>query len=311
MIHATSDHHASDPGDHSRPQADHEAHVDHSGHERMFRDRFWVCLALSIPVLLYSPMIQHWLGFTPPAFPGSAWIAPLFSVIIFAYGGLPFLRMAGPELRQRRPGMMTLISLAISVSFVFSLATLAGNPEDAFFWELVTLIDIMLLGHWLEMRSIRQASGALDELAKLMPDTAERLRADGGIETVAVDDLALGDLVLVRPGARVPADGRVVEGESSLDEAMITGESRPLAKAPGDRVIAGTTNGEGSLRVEVTATGDATSLAGIMRLVRDAQASKSPTQLLADRAAAVLFYAALAVAALTAIAWTAVVGPGA
>lgn len=321
MSHATSSHHANDhsahvehgddPGAHADRGGDHKAHVDHSGHERMFRDRFWVCLVLSIPVLAYSPMIQHWLGFRPPAFAGSGWIAPLFSVIIFLYGGLPFLHMAGPELRQRRPGMMTLISLAISVAFVFSLATLAGNPEDAFFWELVTLIDIMLLGHWLEMRSIRQASGALDELARLMPDTAERLRADGGIETVAVGDLVLGDLVLVRPGASVPADGRVAEGESSLDEAMITGESRPVSKQPGDLVIAGTINGDGSLRVEVTATGEATSLAGIMRLVGEAEASKSATQLLADRAAGLLFYAALAVAALTAIAWTAVVGPGA
>ncbi len=319
--HTEHQHHAR-PGPHASGHAarpprghdssgDHRSHVDHSGHERMFRDRFWVCLALSVPVVVYSPMIQHWFGFTPPALPGGTWIVPVLSVVIFAYGGLPFLRMAAPELRRRRPGMMTLISLAISVAFVYSLATLAGDPAEAFFWELVTLIDIMLLGHWLEMRSIRQASGALDELARLMPDTAERLRPDGGTETVSVADLLVGDLVLVRPGASVPADGRVAEGESSLSEAMITGESRPVAKRPGDTVIAGTINGDGSLRVAVTATGEATSLAGIMRLVRDAQASKSATQVLADRAASLLFYAALAVALVTAIAWTAAVGFGA
>ncbi len=279
------------------------ANVDHSGHEQMFRRRFWVCLLLSIPVLLYSPMIQEWLGFSMPDFPGSRWVTPVFSVIVFAYGGLPFLQMAAPELRNRRPGMMTLISLAISVAFVYSLGALLLPTEDSFFWELVTLIDIMLLGHWLEMRSVRQASGALNELAKLMPDTAERVRADGSSEEISLAQVRSGDLLLVRPGSSVPADGMVEEGESDVDEAMVTGESRPVKKMQGARVIAGTINGDGSLRVRVTATGDETALAGIMRLVEQAQQSKSNTQILADKAAGWLFYVALAVAAITAVAW--------
>jgi len=285
----------------------HDSHaghgVDHSGHEQMFRQRFWVSLLLSIPVLLYSHMVQQFFGFSMPSFPGSAWIEPVFSVIVFAYGGVPFLQMALPELRNRQPGMMTLISLAISVAFVYSLATLALPGQMPFFWELVTLIDNMLLGHWLEMRSVRQASGALNELAKLMPDTAERMRPDGSVETVAASSLATGDVVLVRPGASVPADGQVTEGESDVNEAMITGESRPVKKEAGAKVIAGTINGDGSLRVRVTATGEQTALAGIMRLVAEAQQSKSRTQLLADQAAGWLFYVALGVAALTAVAW--------
>lgn len=277
--------------------------VDHSGHEQMFRNRFWICLLLSIPVLLYSPTLQEWLGFAMPSFPGSDWLTPLFSVVVFAYGGVPFLQMAWPELRDRQPGMMTLISLAIIVAFVYSLATLVIPNTMGFFWELVTLIDIMLLGHWIEMRSVRQASGALNELAKLMPDEAERIMDDGSTEMVPVTALRHGDLLLVRPGATVPADGEIAEGESSVNEAMITGESKPVDKTVGDQAIAGTINGDGSLRVQVTATGDATALAGIMRLVGEAQQSKSKTQILADRAAGWLFYVALAVAVLTAIGW--------
>jgi Cu2+-exporting ATPase len=288
--------------------ADHRAHTDHTGHERLFRDRFWVCLLLSIPVLLYSPMIQRWLGFSVPAFPGSQWIVPVLSVAIFLYGGLPFLRMALPELQNRQPGMMTLISLAISVAFLYSLATTFLAMGENFFWELVTLIDVMLLGHWLEMRSVRQASGALEELARLMPDTAERLLPDGQVETVPVGQLSTGDRLLVRPGASIPADGTVLEGESDVNEAMITGESRPVKKRPGDKVIAGTINTDSSLRIEVSATGEQTALAGIMRLVQQAQQSKSRAQLLADKAAAWLFYTALAVAALTAIGWGIAVG---
>ncbi len=286
----------------------HTGHVDHSGHEEMFRRRFWVSLILSIPVLLYSPMIQHWLGFTMPAFPGSQWLVPVLSIVIFAYGGLPFLQMAVPELRNRQPGMMTLISLAITVAFVYSLAAQFLLEGETFFWELVTLIDIMLLGHWLEMRSVRQASGALDALAKLMPDTAERERSDGATEEVPVSQLRVGDMLLVRPGASVPADGEVERGESDVNEAMITGESRPVKKTPGAKVVAGTINGDGSLRVRVTATGEQTALAGIMRLVKEAQTSKSRTQVLADKAAAWLFYIALGVALITAIAWTIAIG---
>ena len=286
----------------------HSAHAGHgayhTGHEQMFRVRFWWSLLLSIPVLLYSEMIQMWLGFTPPAFPFSEWIPFVFSVIVFAYGGVPFLQMAVPELQERKPGMMTLISLAISVAFIYSVAAQFLNLGEGFFWELVTLIDIMLLGHWLEMRSVRQASGALNELAKLMPDTAERIHHGDTTETVPVSALKQGDLVLVRPGASVPADGEVVDGHSNVNEAMVTGESQPVHKIAGARVIAGTINGDGSLRVRVTATGNETALAGIMRLVEQAQQSKSKTQVLADKAAGWLFYVALAAALVTAIAWT-------
>jgi Cu2+-exporting ATPase len=276
----------------------------------MFRDRFWVSLVLSIPVLLYSANIQNWLSFTMREFPGSGWITPVLSVVIFVVGGVPFLRMAVPEVRNRQPGMMTLISLAISVSFVYSVAALTLDLGEGFFWELVTLIDVMLLGHWVEMRSIRQASGALDELAKLMPDTAERILPSGETETVSVNMLTEGDLLLVRPGASIPADGIVEDGESDVNESMITGESKPVKKEMGSIVIAGTINAQGSLRVKVDATGEATALAGIMRLVAEAQSSKSNTQVLADKAAGWLFYAALAVAVLTGLGWGLSVGLG-
>jgi len=276
----------------------------HEGHEQMFRRRFFVSTLLSIPVLLYSETLQGWLGFSVPAFPGSEWINPVFAVVVFAYGGVPFLRMAAPELRDRSPGMMTLISMAISVAFVYSLASVVFPTESAFFWELVTLIDIMLLGHWIEMRSVRRASRALDELAKLMPDTAERITDDGDAEEVPVSDLSEGDLVLVRPGASVPADGVVEEGESDVNEAMITGESMPVSKEPGDEVIGGSVNGDGSLRVRIDATGEETTLAGIVRLVEEAQQSKSDTQVLADRAAGWLFYVAVGAAVVTGVAWT-------
>nr|WP_235262709.1 copper-translocating P-type ATPase [Halobacterium salinarum] len=270
----------------------------------MFRRRFFVSTILSIPVLLYSETLQEWLGFSVPTFPGSEWIAPVFSVVVFAYGGIPFLQMAVPELKDRAPGMMTLISMGITVAFVYSLASVVFPTESAFFWELVTLIDIMLLGHWIEMRSVRRASSAVDELAKLIPDTAERITDDGETEEVLVSELTEGDLVLVRPGASVPADGVVEEGDSDVNESMITGESKPVSKEPGDEVIGGTINGDGSLRVRVGATGEETTLAGIMRLVEEAQQSKSKTQVLADRAAGWLFYVALGAAVVTAIAWT-------
>ncbi len=286
----------------------HEAHTDHSGHEQMFRRRFWISFVLSIPVIFFSEFIQDVFGYTAPTFPGSVWITPVLSVIIFAYGGLPFLSMARTELQNREPGMMMLISLAITVAFVYSIASLFLEGTTPFFWELVTLIDIMLLGHWMEMRSVRQASGALNELAKLMPDTAERVTESGDTEEVPVSELSEDDVVLVRPGASVPADGEVVEGNSSVDESMITGESRPVDKDLGSEVIAGTVNQDGSLRVRVTKTGDETALAGIMRLVEEAQSSKSRTQLLADRAAGWLFYIALAVAGITAVAWVVAVG---
>jgi Cu2+-exporting ATPase len=303
--------HPMEPSAHAMHEHDHAghggAHVDHTGHEKMFRQRFWVSLLLTIPVLLFSPTLQKWFGFSMPAFTGDRWIAPLFAIGIFFYGGIPFLRMAVPEIKNRQPAMMTLISLAISVAFVYSVFAVFAAPDSGFFWEMATLIDIMLLGHWIEMRSIRQASGALHELAKLMPDTAERI-TNGGTEEVPASELRNGDLVLVRPGASVPADGEVEDGHSDVNEAMITGESKPVEKNPGDKVIGGTINGDGSLRVRVTATGDETALAGIMRLVEQAQQSKSNTQILADRAAGWLFYIALAVAAVTVIAWLLAVG---
>jgi P-type Cu2+ transporter len=286
----------------------HEGHVDHRGHEDMYQRKFWISTLLSIPVLVFSSTIQNWLGYALPSFPGSQWITPVFSVIVFLYGGVPFLKMAIPELRKRQPGMMTLISLAISVAFVYSLAVLFLEAGMTFFWELVTLIDIMLLGHWIEIRSIRKASGALNELAKLMPDMAERIDIDGNTESIPVSQLSNGDLVLIRPGGSVPADGDVEEGESDVNEALITGESKPVKKTPGSKVIGGTINGDGSLRVRVTATGDETALAGIMRMVEEAQASKSNTQVLADKAAGWLFYVAVGVAIITAIAWVIAIG---
>jgi Cu2+-exporting ATPase len=235
-------------------------------------------------------------------------VGPLFSLAVFIYGGIPFLRMARSELADRQPGMMTLISLAITVAFVYSVFAVITGMEGGFFWEMATLIDVMLLGHWIEMRSIRKASGALDELAKLLPDTAERVKEDGSTEEVPISELKEGDVVLVRPGSNVPADGEVVEGESEVNQAMITGESRPVDKEPGDEVVGGTINGSGSLRVKVTATGDETTLAGIMRLVEEARESKSDTQILADRAAGWLFYVALGVAVITAIGWLLSIG---
>ena len=305
---STTDMHAAHAGHDMSQAREHAGHVDHSGHEDMFRRRFWISLLLSIPVLLYTPMLQMWFGFRMPDFPGSQFVMPLFSIIVFLYGGVPFLQMAIPEVRQRQPGMMTLISLAISVSFIYSLATMFVNLGEGFFWELVTLIDIMLLGHWIEMRSVRQASGALNTLAKLMPDTAEHIMPNGDIHTMPVSSLKPGHLVLIRPGASVPADGIVEEGESDVNEAMITGESAPVKKTLGAKVIAGTINGSGSLRVRVLAVGEQTALAGIMRLVRDAQQSKSRTQILADKAASWLFYLAIGVALVTAIAWTLAIG---
>lgn len=289
---------------------DHAAHVDHSGHEALFKRRFIICFVLSLPVLYYSGMLQAWFGYTAVTFPGSELIAPILGAAVFVYGGIPFLRMGTVEGRNREPGMMLLISLAITVAFVYSVAAMLFDIGEPLFWELVTLIVIFLLGHWIEMRSVRRASGALDELAELMPEMAERVQEDGETEEVHVHELRANDLVLVRPGANIPADGVVETGESNVVEAMITGESRPVKKESGDEVIGGTTNRDGSLRIRVTATGDDTTLSGIMRLVEDAQQSQSRTQILADRAAGWLFYAAITVALLTAIAWSVAVGLG-
>jgi Cu2+-exporting ATPase len=279
--------------------ASHMAHDRHEGHSvAMFRDKFWLSLALTIPVVIWSGDPQRWLGYTAPAFVGSALIPPVLGTIVFGYGGIVFLRGARTELADRQPGMMTLISLAIVVAFATSWAGTLGLFEVEIWWELATLITIMVLGHWLEMRSIAQARGALSALAELLPDTAERT-TEAGVETVPLADLAVGDIVLVRPGARVPADGVVSEGSADVDESMITGESATVAKGPGDKVVAGTVAAGGSLRVKVAAVGEATALSGIMRMVAAAQASASRAQALADRAAAVLFYVALAAGTLT------------
>jgi Cu2+-exporting ATPase len=271
----------------------HAAHDRHAGHSvAMFRDRFWLSLALTIPVVLLSSDVAHWLGYTLPTFTGSQFLPAILGTIVFAYGGLVFLRGARGELGDRQPGMMTLISLAIVVAFVTSWAGTLGLFQVEIWWELATLITIMLLGHWLEMRSIAQAQGALAALAELLPDEAERVTATG-TETVRVNELAAGDVVLVRPGARIPADGAIVDGAADIDESLLTGESRPVPKAIGDRVVAGAVVAGSALRVQVTAVGDQTALAGIMRLVAEAQASASRAQALADRAAAILFYVAL------------------
>jgi Cu2+-exporting ATPase len=299
------EHHDANGDDHP----DHGGHADHADHEQMFRRRFWVCMVAGLPVLIWSSTIQGWFNYTAPEFTGSFLIVPVFATFIFFYGGFPFLSMARWEIRAGKPAMMTLISLAIVVAYGFSIATEFVDTGDDFFWELVTLIDIMLLGHWMEMRSVRQASGALGALADLMPDTVDIIGADGDPEKRSLTELQVGDVFLVRPGESVAADGDVVRGASDVNESMITGESRPADKKVGDRVIGGTVNsGGGSLRVLTTAVGSDTSLAGIMALVAAAQESKSPTQLLADRAASLLFYAAVAAAVLTGLIWTAIDG---
>ena len=306
---AQSEQHAAQAHDHAaRAEAPGDAahgggHDKHAGHSvAMFRDKFWLSLALTIPVVLLSHDIATWFGYEVPMLPGIEFVPALLGTVLFLYGGLVFMRGAAGELRERQPGMMTLISLAIVVAFITSWAGTLGLFEVEIWWELSTLITIMLLGHWLEMRSIAQARGALTALAELLPDTAERV-TEHGVETVSLAELVLGDVVLVRPGGRVPADGVVTDGAADVDESMITGESRAVGKSVGDGVVAGTVAAGGSLRVRVDAVGDATALSGIMRLVAAAQASGSRAQALADRAAAVLFYVALAAGAVTLVTW--------
>jgi P-type Cu2+ transporter len=305
------------PGDPHAHQAHlHEGHAPGGGHDKhaghsvaMFRDKFWLTLLLTVPTLIWGHMLQSVLGYRAPQFPGSGWIPPLFGTVVFFYGGWPFIQGAVRELREGLPGMMTLIALAITVAFGFSAAVTLGYPGMPLWEELATLVAIMLLGHWIEMRSISQAQGALAELVKLLPNTATRVVPGGGperLEEVPLAALADRDLVLVRPGASVPADGVVRSGRSALDESMITGESRLVDKAEGDTVIAGTVNGGGSLRVAVTGTGERTMLAGIMRLVEQAQTSRSRAQALADRAAFWLTLVALAAGIVTLVAWLAV-----
>ncbi len=284
----------------------HEAHDKHAGHSvAMFRDRFWLSVLLTVPVLVWSEMVQDWLGFSAPTFELSDRIPAILGTIVFIYGGMPFLRGGVREIRDRQPGMMLLISLAILVSFVASVASEFGALDLEFWWELALLIDVMLLGHWQEMKALGQASGALEALAALLPDDAEVIHGSM-THTVPVAELRPGDLVLVRPGGRVPADGTVVEGTAAFDESMITGESKPVTHEPGDRVVAGTVATDGAVRIRVESVGDDTTLAGIQRLVREAQASRSDAQALADRAAAILFYVAVAAGVLTFVVWSAI-----
>jgi Cu2+-exporting ATPase len=293
MTHAHAHHNHDADGGHDR----------HAGHSvKMFRDKFWGSVALTVPTVAWSPMVQQWLGYRAPAFSGSRYIPAIFGTVLFFYGGSVFLRGAVQEIKDRLPGMMTLISLAITVAFGFSVAVTLGVPGMDLWWELATLITIMILGHWIEMRSISQAQGALKELAKLIPDMAVRIVGET-TEEVPVSDLREGNIVLVRPGASVPADGLVIEGASAVNEAMITGESRPVDKKPEDKMIAGTVNGSGSLRIKVTGVGERTALAGIMRLVAEAQNSRSRAQALADRAAFLLTIIAVVSAAITLVAW--------
>ncbi|MDQ0260173.1 Cu2+-exporting ATPase [Sinomonas atrocyanea] len=281
-------------------------HGEHAGHSvAMFRDRFWLTLGLSVVVVFFSPMFWHLFGAMPPMFPGSEWIGPVLGTVIFVYGGMPFLKGGLGEARSRQPGMMLLIAMAITVAFLASWATSLriGGFDLDFWWELALLVTIMLLGHWLEMRALGASQGALAALAALLPDEAERVLGSGATETVPAADLAPGDLVLVRAGGRLPADGRIESGTAELDESMITGESKTVSRSPGDSVVAGTVATDTSLRVRVEAVGESTALAGIQRMVADAQSSSSRAQALADRAAAFLFYFAAGAGILTFAAW--------
>ncbi len=289
----------------TKHQKDHsDTHDKHAGHSpNMFKQKFWLSLILTIPILLYSHTIMELLNFSMPTFPGSEWLPPVLGIVIFFYGGLVFLKSARAELAARLPGMMTLISMAITVAFGFSLAVSLNIVDGMdFWWELATLVTIMLLGHWLEMASVMNAQGALRELAKLLPDEAE-LIVRGGTRTVSVSDLSVGDLILIRPGSNIPTDGAVVKGESDVNESMLTGESKAVKKTLKSTVIGGTANGSGSLTVRVTKVGNDTALAGIMKLVEDAQNSKSKTQILADKAAFYLTFVAIGAALLTLFGW--------
>ena len=320
--HAGHEHHADAathgqamPHDHPHSTVDEEhqvhSHGEHAGHSAaMFRDRFWWSLILSVPVVFFSPMFADLLGYNIPEIPGAYWIPPVLGTIIFLYGGTPFLKGAMTELKSRQPGMMLLIAMAITVAFIASWVTtlgLGGFHLD-FWWELALLVTIMLLGHWLEMRALGAASSALDALAALLPDEAEKI-VDGSTRTVAITELVVDDVVLVRAGARVPADGTIIDGAAEFDEAMITGESRPVFRDIGDKVVAGTVATDNTVRVRVKATGGDTALAGIQRMVADAQESSSRAQALADRAAAWLFWFALIAALITAVVWSIIGSP--
>ncbi|WCN83929.1 heavy metal translocating P-type ATPase [Micromonospora sp. LH3U1] len=302
--------HLKEPGGRDAPAGKHDARAGHGGHDKhaghdpeAFRRKFWLSLALTVPIVVTSHMVMDWFGYQLD-FPGIELVGPVLGTLVFAYGGWPFLQGAVREVRDRAPGMMLLIAMAITVAYVASLATALGAFDLDFWWELAALVTIMLLGHWQEMKAIGQAQGALSALAALLPDDAERLGGDGQPEQVRVSDLDVGDVVLVRPGGRVPADGRITDGHAELDESMITGESRPVPREEGDRVVAGTVATDAAIRVRVEAVGEDTALAGIQRLVTQAQQSSGRAQVLADRFAAWLFYIATATAVVTLLAWT-------
>ncbi|MBU2669673.1 copper-translocating P-type ATPase [Actinoplanes bogorensis] len=282
---------------------EHHAHSGHAGHDpEAFRRKFWLSLALTVPIVLTSEMVMDWFGYQLD-FPGITGVGPLLGTAVFLYGGRPFLTGALAEIRSRTPGMMLLIAMAITVAYAASLATSLGLFELDFWWELAALVTIMLLGHWQEMKAIGQAQGALAALATLLPDEASRIGPDGSTTDVPIASLQVGDLVLVRSGGRVPADGRIVEGSAEMDESMITGESRPVSRTPGSRVVAGTVATDSAVRVRVDAVGEDTALAGIGRLVAQAQASRGRAQVLADRFAAWLFYVAAAAGLITFVTW--------
>ena len=293
---------------HATPDAPPKHDPGRSGdhHQHMLDDlrrRFWVCLILTIPILLLSPMIQEWTGLTGLAFPGSEYVLLALSAFVYLWGGWPFLSGAVPEVARLKPAMMTLVAVAISAAFFYSMAVVFGVEGDIFFWELATLVDIMLLGHWLEMRSVLGTSRALEELARLMPDEAHLLQQDGAVVDVPLSQLVVGDRVLVKPGGKIPIDGKVVAGDSSINESMLTGESTPVAKTIGSEVIGGSINGEGSLEVVVAKTGADTYLSQVIALVRAAQETKSHSQDLADRAAFWLTLVALSVGVVTLVVW--------
>jgi Cu2+-exporting ATPase len=296
--HHTDERHA------GRGGAGHAGHGDHGDHIAMFRRRFWWSLLLTVPIVATSHMVMDWFGYAVD-FPGIEWVGPVLGSLLYLWAGWPFLAGGAREARDKQPGMMLLITMAITVAYVASMATSVGVFDLDFWWELAALITIMLLGHWLEMRALGQARGALAALAELLPDAAERVAADGSVTTVPLADLRVGDVVLVRPGGRVPADGVIIEGSAELDESMITGESRPVGRSADDRVVAGTVSTDSAVRVRITAVGDDTALAGIQRLVAEAEASRSGAQVLADRAASLLFYVATAAAVVTLAVWAA------
>ncbi|MCT8999912.1 copper-translocating P-type ATPase [Chelativorans intermedius] len=308
------EHHASGKHDHAATTQDHTGHAegghDHGAMIADFKRRFWVSLVLTVPILLLSPMIQDFLGLGEALrFAGSRFVLFALSSVVFFYGGWPFLKGFVGEIRKRQTGMMTLISMAISVAYLYSTATVFGLAGEPFFWELATLIDVMLLGHWIEMRSVMGASAALEALVKLMPATADRLRPDGSTEEVQVTELVAGDRVLVRPGAKVPTDGVIVEGRTSLDESMLTGESKPVERNEGDEVIGGAVNGEGAITIEIRKTGSETYLAQVIEMVRRAQESRSRSQNLADTGANILTYTAIVIGTVTLVVWLSLGAP--